>query len=108
MGRIVANDAREGRPGSGSLDFCLAGQGRDKLLRGGLRPAEGGRRRPPLAGVELTAQQEGEGKALPAMGSGCGRPRGSPVLLLLPLLLPACPLRSARMFPGEDAGRGRL
>ncbi|XP_034351919.1 disintegrin and metalloproteinase domain-containing protein 33 isoform X3 [Arvicanthis niloticus] len=38
------------------------------------------------------------------MGSGCWRPGGSPVLLLLPLLLPACLLRSARMFPGNARG----
>nr|AAQ75369.1 disintegrin and metalloprotease domain 33 [Mus musculus] len=38
------------------------------------------------------------------MGSRCGRPGGSPVLLLLPLLLPSCPLRSARMFPGNAHG----
>ncbi|EDL80220.1 a disintegrin and metallopeptidase domain 33 (predicted), isoform CRA_b [Rattus norvegicus] len=40
------------------------------------------------------------------MGSGCrcGRPGGSPMLLLLLLLLPACPLLSARMFPGNAGG----
>ncbi|XP_052039608.1 disintegrin and metalloproteinase domain-containing protein 33 isoform X1 [Apodemus sylvaticus] len=37
------------------------------------------------------------------MGSGCRRPGGSPVLLLL-LWLPACPLRSTRMFPGNARG----
>uniref|UniRef100_A0A8C2MV26 A disintegrin and metallopeptidase domain 33 n=1 Tax=Cricetulus griseus TaxID=10029 RepID=A0A8C2MV26_CRIGR len=36
------------------------------------------------------------------MGPGCGRPGGPPVLLLL--LLPACPLYSALMFPGNVPG----
>lgn len=63
----------------------------------------------PLAvGVESTAESEREAKALPAMSPECGRSGGSPVLLLLQLLLPACPLRSALMFPGEGESRERL
>ncbi|KAM7327307.1 hypothetical protein ACRRTK_013674 [Alexandromys fortis] len=38
------------------------------------------------------------------MGPECGRSGGSPVLLLLQLLLSACPLRSALMFPENVPG----
>lgn len=75
------------------------------MARGRLRKGGGG---PPAAGVEPIAEPEREAKALPAMGPECGRSGGSPVLLLLQLLLSACPLRSALMFPGEGASRERL
>lgn len=75
VGRPVANDARKGHPGSRSTDSCLAGLGRDRLQRGGARPAEGGRRRPPQAGVEPTAQQERQRHSQP-WAPGAGDPGG--------------------------------